>query len=94
VPRLSRSAPSAPRRFDRTGVIAVEEIGAAGEGVEIRSFQPVDENQHRRAVRVPVAIGQPDRLQRRSAVARRTMRQERRLAIGPQRRIEMFDSFG
>jgi len=92
APGLTCAAPTAPRRFDRAVIVAIKEVGAATKSVKIGGLQPIDENQRRGAVRVLVAIGQPDRLQRRVAVANRAMRQERCFVIGLQRGVQMFDA--
>src|SRR5271170_7086335 len=74
VPDFARAAPTAARRLDRVRVVAVEDIGAAGKGLEVLGFEAVDQNDHRSTVRVLVLMGQPDRLQSRIAIARRTVR--------------------
>jgi hypothetical protein len=86
--------PPAARRLDCVRVVAVKDIGAAGERLEILGFEAVDQNDHRSAVRVLGVMGQPDRLHPGIAVARRTVRQERGLLVRPQRRIEVFDPLG
>jgi hypothetical protein len=87
-------APAAARRFDRRGVAAVEQVAAAGKGTEIVGLDPVHQYQHRRAVRVVVALRQPDRLRRGIAVAGGAVRQEARIVVGPQQRVEVLDPLG
>ena len=60
-------------------------------GRQVAGLGAVDQHQHRRRVRVVVAVGQPDRLAGGVAVARRAVRQEARLVIGPQHRVQMLD---
>src|SRR5438094_1890857 len=68
--------PALARRLDRHGIVAVEQIGAAGEGAEILGVGAIDQDQHRSLVRVFRLIAEPDRLARRVAVASRAVRQE------------------
>src|SRR5262252_377474 len=93
VSGFAGTAPAAARRLYGITVVAVEDIGAARERLEIPRFEAVDEDDHRGPVRVFVEMGQPDRLYRRIAVASRAMRQKGGVLIRPQRRIQMFDPF-
>src|SRR5205085_11426051 len=69
------AAPTAARRLDRGLVVAVEHVDAAGELGDVRGFDAIDEEQDRRAVRVPGPVAEPDRPSRRVAVAPRAARQ-------------------
>src|ERR1700730_2651382 len=60
--RFAGTAPPAPRGLDRARIVAVEEVGTTGKELQIRRFQAVDEHDHRSAVRVLIAMSQPDRL--------------------------------
>src|SRR5690242_8099906 len=51
MPGLASAAPAAARRLDRVRVVSVENIGATGKGLEILGFEPVDDNDHRSAIR-------------------------------------------
>ena len=92
--RFAGTAPPTPRGLDRAGIVAVEEVGTPGKELQIRGFQAIDEHDHQGAVRVLIAVSQPDRLNRRVAVASRTVRQETALLVSPERRVEVFDPFG
>src|SRR5260370_11961336 len=92
--RFAGTAPPAPRGLDRAGIVAVEEVGTTGKELQIRGFQAIDEHDHRSAVRVLIAMRQPDRLHRRVAVASRTVRQETALLVSPEHRVEVLDPFG
>src|SRR5207302_1362433 len=94
APGFAGTPPTAARCLDRVRVVAVEDIGAAGERLEILDFETVDQNDHRSAVRVLGVMREPERLHRRVAVARRTVRQERCLLVAPKRRGEVFDPLG
>lgn len=90
----SGAAPALARRGDRGVIVAVEEIGAAGERRQILGLDPVEENQHRGIVRVVLCVAEPDRLARGIAVARRAMREKARLVVGPQNRVQVLDALG
>src|SRR5437763_10678376 len=72
VSGLASAPPAYARRLDGRRVVAVEQIGGTGKSKKIRRLDPVHQHYHRRAVRVLVEMGQPDRLQLRVAVAGRT----------------------
>src|SRR5580704_3864912 len=88
------AAPAAARRLDRGRVVAVEYVDAAGEIRDIFGFDAIDQEQDRRAVRVFGVVAEPDRMRRRVAVARGTMRQEARLVVSPEQRVQMLDALG
>src|SRR5712692_3382514 len=94
VPLCRGAAAALARRFDHGGIVAVEEVGAARERGEVLGLDPVDEDQHRRAVRVLNPLAEPDRLVRGVAVAPRAMRQKARVVIGPQQGAQMLDALG
>src|ERR1700738_5128898 len=83
VPARLGMAPTLARRLDRGGVVAVEQIGAAGEGAEILGGDAIDQDQHRGAVWVLGLVAEPDRLGRGIAIAGRAVRQKARLIVGP-----------
>src|SRR5690349_16784215 len=81
------AAPAAPRLLDRGLIVAVEHVDTAGILRHIVSFDAIDEKKDRRAVWVFGTVAEPDRLHRRIAVARRAVRQETRIVIGPEERV-------
>src|SRR6185312_759463 len=64
--------PAAAGGLDGVGVAAVEQVEAAGEIAEVGGLDPIDEEQHGRAVGVVVAVRQEDRLRLGVAVALRS----------------------
>ena len=80
---LAGAPPAAPGGLDRTGVVAVEKIGAPWIGPDVLGLDSVDEYQKRGAVGVLATVGEPDRLRGGIPVASRAVRQEGCLLISP-----------
>ena len=92
MPRLAGATPAGTSGLDCPGIVAVKKIRASRIGSNVFGFNTIDKYQHRRAVRVLVAVTEPDRLHRGVPIARRTVRQEGCLVISPQCRVEVFDA--
>ncbi len=75
--------PACPRGLDRGLVVAVEQVEAAHEAIEIAGLDAVDKDQKRGAVGIFFRRRQVDRLRLGVAVARRAVGQERRRVEGP-----------
>ena len=77
---------------NRLGVAAVEHIGDAGIWRGVGEFRAIDQEAHLRGVGIVVARGEIDGMRGSVTIAGAAVRQEAFLVIGPEPRVQRFDS--